>query len=275
MDIGAVAKEFGGGGHKNAAGCTSRGGIDALQKLFVEKIEAAQSMDGLLIIDKPSGPTSHDVVARDAARARASAAIGHTGTLDPAAPACCRWSRPRDAARRFLSAGERATKRSFASASPPTPDAKGQPVGPSVTTAAAVARRDRGGARRVSRHISSAAAGVFGEEDRRTRSYKLARARSRPSRAARPRCSPSFPPRARRRPSALDLVNVDADSVTLRVDCSAGFYVRALAHDLGERLGTGAHLAALRRTSSGDFTLADAIALDALEREPRRGRRAS
>ena len=41
IDIGAIAKEFGGGGHKNAAGCTSRGGIDALQKLFIEKIEAA------------------------------------------------------------------------------------------------------------------------------------------------------------------------------------------------------------------------------------------
>jgi len=41
IDIGAVAKEFGGGGHKNAAGCTVRGGIDALQKLFIEKIEAA------------------------------------------------------------------------------------------------------------------------------------------------------------------------------------------------------------------------------------------
>ena len=41
IDIGAVAKEFGGGGHKNAAGCTVRGGIDALQKLFIEKIEQA------------------------------------------------------------------------------------------------------------------------------------------------------------------------------------------------------------------------------------------
>jgi phosphoesterase RecJ-like protein len=41
IDIGAVAKEFGGGGHKNAAGCTVRGGIDALQKLFIEKIDRA------------------------------------------------------------------------------------------------------------------------------------------------------------------------------------------------------------------------------------------
>ena len=55
--------------------------------------------------------------------------------------------------------------------------------------------------------------------------------------------------------------------MTLRVDCSAGFYVRALAHDLGQRLGPGAHLAALRRTSSGDFTLADALSFEAAERD--------
>jgi tRNA pseudouridine55 synthase len=58
--------------------------------------------------------------------------------------------------------------------------------------------------------------------------------------------------------------------VTLRVDCSAGFYVRSLAHDLGERLGVGAHLTALRRTRVGDFALDRAVPLDAVEREPDR-----
>ena len=92
IDIGAVAKEFGGGGHKNAAGCTvDAAPIDALQKMFVEKIAAARStqdasplrMDGLLVVDKPAGPTSHDVVAR-VRRALGERRIGHTGTLDPA-----------------------------------------------------------------------------------------------------------------------------------------------------------------------------------------------
>jgi tRNA pseudouridine55 synthase len=67
----------------------------------------------------------------------------------------------------------------------------------------------------------------------------------------------------------LDVVSVDPDGVTLRVDCSAGFYVRALAHDLGERLGVGAHLAALRRTRSGDCRIEDAIPLAAAEADPR------
>jgi tRNA pseudouridine55 synthase len=56
--------------------------------------------------------------------------------------------------------------------------------------------------------------------------------------------------------------------VTLSVDCSAGFYIRSLAHDLGERLGTGAHLTALRRTRTGAFTLDQALTLDAVARDP-------
>ena len=67
---------------------------------------------------------------------------------------------------------------------------------------------------------------------------------------------------------ALELDGVDGGRVTLRVDCSAGFYVRGLAHDLGERLGVGGHLAALKRVRSGDMTLADATGLAELERDP-------
>jgi tRNA pseudouridine55 synthase len=66
----------------------------------------------------------------------------------------------------------------------------------------------------------------------------------------------------------IEILSADADTVALRVDCSAGFYVRSLAHDLGERLGVGAHLAALRRTRSGGFGLDRALALDAAERNP-------
>ena len=62
----------------------------------------------------------------------------------------------------------------------------------------------------------------------------------------------------------------EADTVTLAVHCSAGFYVRSLAHDLGERLGVGAHLASLRRTHSGGFGLDRAIALGDVERDPAR-----
>jgi tRNA pseudouridine55 synthase len=72
----------------------------------------------------------------------------------------------------------------------------------------------------------------------------------------------------------LDVVSVASDRVTLSLDCSAGFYVRSLAHDLGEALGTGAHLEQLRRTRSGDFILANCLDLEAAEREPERAARA-
>ena len=60
----------------------------------------------------------------------------------------------------------------------------------------------------------------------------------------------------------------DMDRVTVRLDCSAGFYVRALARDLGERLGTGGHLVALRRTRVGALTLDEALPLADAERDP-------
>jgi tRNA pseudouridine55 synthase len=103
-----------------------------------------------------------------------------------------------------------------------------------------------------------------------TRSYTLAR---------RARGSANLPaPRALPAPSQvtvhrLDLVSVEADRVTLNIDCSAGFYVRSLAHDLGARLGIGAHLVALRRTRSGDFGLDRALPLDEAERDPERAMR--
>jgi tRNA pseudouridine55 synthase len=66
---------------------------------------------------------------------------------------------------------------------------------------------------------------------------------------------------------AIDIVGYEGNGVTIVVNCSAGFYVRSLAHDLGDRLGIGAHLEALRRTRSGDATIATAVPLATIERD--------
>ena len=65
-----------------------------------------------------------------------------------------------------------------------------------------------------------------------------------------------------------DLLNYDAPNLRLRVRCSKGTYIRSLAHDIGEKLNCGGHLAELRRTHSGNFSVEQAIPLDALLEEP-------
>ena len=66
----------------------------------------------------------------------------------------------------------------------------------------------------------------------------------------------------------VELHSFEEAVATIRIVCSAGFYVRALAHTAGERTGTGACLQALRRVRSGDFTLSDAVTIDELQRAP-------
>ena len=84
---------------------------------------------------------------------------------------------------------------------------------------------------------------------------------------------PPFLPRRASPSHAIEIVSVEGDCVTLRVDCSAGFYVRSLAHDLGRAARHRRASRGLRRTRSGDFTLDEAVALDAVERDPAAARR--
>lgn len=228
-------------------------------------------MDGLLIVDKPAGPTSHDVVAR-MRRVLGERSIGHTGTLDPAASGVLALVLGR-ATRlaRFLSGDtksyEAVVQLGFATN---TRDAEGSPVGPRHTgpwpsgeAVDAALHAFRGTFLQQPPAYSARKIGG-------ARSYTLARARGRTAQAP----ETDSPPERLPAPSEvtvhrLDLVSVEADRVRLDVHCSAGFYVRSLAHDLGERLGVGAHLAALRRTRSGDCTIEEAVPLAAAEADPR------
>jgi tRNA pseudouridine55 synthase len=237
--------------------------------------------DGLLIVDKPAGPTSHDVVAR-MRRALRETRIGHTGTLDPMATGVLLLVVGK-ATRlaKFLSAGDKSydavVRFGFAT---DTADAQGRPLGP-VSGRAMPAREAIDAALDAFRGTFMQQPPAFSAKKiDGQRSYKLARAaRLKPSRDAVsvPTDLPDLPGLTARPdlPAAcsvtttrLEIVSVEADTVTLSLDCSAGFYVRSLAHDLGERLGVGAHLTALRRTRTGDFALERAITLDAAERNP-------
>jgi len=237
-------------------------------------------VDGVLVIDKPAGPTSHDVVAR-ARRALGERRIGHTGTLDPAASGVLPLVVGR-ATRlaRFLSAADKSYEAAIRlGLSTDTGDAQG--IGVWAPSHHALPSRDT---------IDQALAtfrGTFMQQppaysakriDGR-RSYDLARARRGALGTQHPAPSTQNPVFVLPSPvevtaHAIDILGVSGDDVTLQVTCSAGFYLRSLAHDLGEQLGTGAHLIGLRRTRSGDFSLRDSVALDAVELDPEYGKAA-
>ena len=227
-------------------------------------------MDGLLVIDKPAGPTSHDIVAR-MRRVLGESRIGHTGTLDPAASGVLPLVLGR-ATRlaRFMSGSNKRYEAvvRFGQATD-TYDAEGVPVGersqeiPSRTQIESALDMFRG---------------TFDQQPPAFSAKKIAGRRSyKSARAARLKPPPDLPGPPAQVSGALPapasvtvhhlaLVGLAGDCATLTLECSAGFYVRSLAHELGAKLGTGAHLAGLRRTASAGLTLADAIPLDAAER---------
>lgn len=232
-------------------------------------------MDGLLVVNKPSGPTSHDVVAR-VRRVLRERRIGHTGTLDPTATGVLPLVIGR-ATRlaRFLSSSDKVYETTlrlgFATDSG---DAAGAALsapfdGALPTRAAIDAALDAFRGTFAQQPPALSAKKIGG-----TRSYTLARqaARNRdksqpaalPASALGP-ASPVVPAPVDVTAHAIDILGCTTDTVTLRVHCSAGFYIRSLAHDLGQRLGVGAHLIALCRISTGEITLERAVTLDALE----------
>ena len=164
-------------------------------------------MDGLLVVDKPAGPTSHDVVARRAPRAAASGASATPARSIRWRPACCRWS---SAARPGWRIPERAaTRRTRRSIRLGVRDRHRRRAGRGRSArrpAGALPSRDAidARARRVPRHVPAAAAGVFGEEDRRAAQLQAgARRRAATRRAAAGACRrPTSPTCRARRPAA-------------------------------------------------------------------------
>lgn len=216
-------------------------------------------MDGVLVVDKPPGPTSHDIVER-VRRALGERKVGHTGTLDPFAtgvlPLCVgRATR----LARFLGAGDktyRATVRlGFATTTDDlTGEALSEPRRPVLTRAELDAALSRlvGSFDQVPPAFSARRVGG-------RRMYELARRGESGPRAATPVTVHS-----------IEVLEADADRVSLEIRCTAGTYVRALARDLGEVLGTGGHLTALRRTRSGPFGEESAVPGDDLARAAER-----
>lgn len=215
-----------------------------------------RNVDGVLLLDKPTGFTSNGALGR-VKRLYNPQKAGHTGTLDPLAsgllPVCL------GAATRFaqflLDARKRYTATIRFGTTTTTHDAEGdiverRPVDFDGTALAAALLRHTG------------------------RQMQLPPAHSALKHAGKPYYHYARQgieiPRVEREVwiHRLDLVAWSAPDVTVDVECSKGTYIRALAADLGTMLGCGAHLAALRRTASGGFSIADAVTLEVLEGLP-------
>jgi len=215
---------------------------------------------GLVIVDKPSGLTSHDVVAR-VRRLAGTRRVGHAGTLDPMATGVLVVGVEK--ATRLL--GHLAlTEKTYVATirlgqSTSTDDAEGEPTGGSAATGIApdALEAEIG---KLTGDILQVPPGVSAIKVNGQRAYKLTRAGAAPELAARPVTVYEFTVTDVRQ--AGDFLDIDAV-----VRCSSGTYIRALARDLGTSLGTGGHLTALRRSAVGPYDLAQSHTLEALENQ--------
>ncbi|HEX4789032.1 MAG TPA: tRNA pseudouridine(55) synthase TruB [Actinospica sp.] len=213
------------------------------------------TQSGLVVIDKPAGLTSHDVVAR-VRRIAGTRRVGHAGTLDPMATGVLVIGVEK--ATRLLGYLT-LTEKTYAATirlgqSTSTDDAEGEPAGGAPAGDVTRERLDAAIAG-LTGEIMQVPPGVSAIKVGGQRAYKLTRAGAAPELAARPVRVCEFTVTSVR--SADKFLDFDA---TIR--CSSGTYIRALARDLGAALGVGGHLTALRRTAVGPYDLAQSRTLE-------------
>ena len=207
--------------------------------------------NGIFIIDKPEGMTSHDVVHR-IRKIFNIAKAGHLGTLDPLAtgvlPVCV--GKATRLAQFLPGSPKEYTGEIRFGFSTNTYDREGFPAGPEVPF---------DGAKNDIRRMMQSLTGVLDQVPPPFSAKKIAGVRS--YKLARTNRTIEMAP-VKVEIQQFELLSLDPPFAKFMVVCSAGTYVRSLAHDLGRKAGCGAHLTALRRTGSGEFRIEDAIGLD-------------
>jgi tRNA pseudouridine55 synthase len=211
-------------------------------------------MDAALVIDKPEGMTSHDVVNR-VRRILKERSIGHLGTLDPMATGILpllvgRYTRLAQFFERADKSYEGEIQLGF---STDTYDATGERTSEAKAMEVSV-DQVRKAAKQFIGKIEQLPPPFSAKKIAGVPAYKLARKGKAPELKAVPV-----------EVKAFEIVEVTGDRVRFRAEVSAGTYVRTLAHELGQALGLGGHLAALRRTAAGQFGLESAVELAELE----------
>ncbi|WP_420239733.1 tRNA pseudouridine(55) synthase TruB [Telmatobacter bradus] len=212
-------------------------------------------MNGLLVIDKPAGMTSHDVVSR-LRKICGERSIGHLGTLDPMATGVLpllmgKYTR----LAQYFSTAEKsytgAIRFGFAT---DTYDAEGQPSGPDLPPAELTLEQIRAKAVRFHGVMDQMPPPYSAKKIAGTPAYKLAR-----------EGKPVELKTAKVDISSFEIESLQGVEASFAMSISAGGYVRSVAHELGQEMGCGAHLTALRRTRAGVFSLEDTHTLAELD----------
>ncbi|MBW8780528.1 MAG: tRNA pseudouridine(55) synthase TruB [Verrucomicrobia bacterium] len=215
----------------------------------------AKEFDGVLLIDKPSEHTSHDVVARLRGILRMKR-IGHAGTLDPMATGLLvvLVGKATRISQYLMSVDKEYTGTIKLGEVTNTQDAEGEvletrPV-PSLTEA----------------DVRAALNGFLGDQYQMPPMFSAIKIAGKPLyKSARAGEEVEREPRFIR-VSQYDLLRWESPEIDFRVLCTKGTYVRTLAHDLGQKLGCGAHLKALRRIASGSLNVSRAVTLEQLQK---------
>lgn len=215
--------------------------------------DRGRKVDGILLLDKPAGLTSNAAL-QHVKRAFGASKAGHTGSLDPIAtgllPVC--FGEATKLSGFFLSADKRYRAGFRLGVATETGDSEGGVVRRSTVEVGdedieRAMDRFRGNFEQIPSMYSAI-------KKNGKPLYELARQGIEVERQARPVTV-----------HALDWERPEGDRLAVDLHCSSGFYVRSLAHDLGEALGCGAHVDALTRVAVGDFKLEDAVSLDRVE----------
>jgi len=213
---------------------------------------------GLLLVDKPEAMTSHDVV--DAVRRLlGTRRVGHTGTLDPAATGLLVLCVGRAGRlQSFLTCFDKSYEGTMKfGVETNTYDREGTPVGTPHPDFRPEAGTVRTACERYVGEFEQAPPPFSAKKVGGKKFYELAR---------RGEAVPHLPKKVR--VTRFEALEVEGDVARFHVDCSSGTYIRSLAHDVGRDLGVGAHLASLRRTRIGPFSLERARTLAALDELP-------
>jgi tRNA pseudouridine55 synthase len=219
-----------------------------------ERESTAEGPSGLLLVDKPEGLTSHDVV-DEARRLLGTRRIGHTGTLDPAATGLLVLCVGRAGRLQSFLTGldKRYEGRMRFGIETDTYDRDGTPVGtPHPDPRPSQAALETALARYVG-ELEQAPPPFSAKKFEGKKFYELAR---------KGEAVPHLPKKVR---VAAFAARVDGEFADFEVACSSGTYIRSLVHDIGKDLGLGAHLVALRRTAIAQFSVEGATTLGSLE----------